>query len=758
MSNYSPMNLNCIGAFLNNSGLSINQNAAHSAGYYSNGYYSNGDITGGNFLDKTKDIFEKAFDIRYPIKSMGQLQAGRRYFIRSIGTPGRQTDFTLVGAPISRMGVVFKATGDGADIAGSDGTVNDVTGNIQTGMTLPQYTMLLKMGSYAPFLTNTPPPYYVMDLYTTSCRHGFIGQFAVQAFEEFYITGDTPAAPSYTDFFNVFSTILGYKDTTNSVIDSLTLGLTHLDGIYSNMNDLITGDITGVTLSTFFWGQDLINLGRALDLQSIQNFGNPDNLLRTIAKNKAITTSLNIAFAASGLSTNEVINIINGQGADNNQQKLLYACYNLISGSDLNDVLIPLNCQTKGLDTLADLLDLRKIFPNSYETLTFPQYNSSPKTTNSKTYYLLYNNKRVNKIASLNYGNRLAGILPEDIAYACDAFSMSMRQIKNIQNIDIEKFAQVVTNLENVTDLQINSNTSPGVQGTSIPTNVQAIKDALAKIAFGSSTDGKLLTVDFFASMTNLYYPWDELKKAVKTLEGIPEVSTLQTYFQDLYTQLCKPGFTLNDFSNNVVPIINNIDSLVENIFNAHKDTIAPINDLYNHMGGGLSREQLVRRKAIAGGVENVTSSTTDVYSFIDNLSTYSSETEPGETASVIESIADITTLGGQSLIGSMREARNSQRMGLMGGELDNKIETTPLTLPIPNGTKAILPTTTGNVQVSVTNGGPIPGSLGGSPHSSLVPKNLTILNMSTGPTVLVPGEAIAHVSACNCDCWDLLK
>jgi hypothetical protein len=105
-----------------------------------------------------------------------------------------------------------------------------------------------------------------------------------------------------------------------------------------------------------------------------------------------------------------------------------------------------------------------------------------------------------------------------------------------------------------------------------------------------------------------------------------------------------------------------------------------------------------------------------------------------------------------------MREARNSQRMGLMGGELDNKIETTPLNLPVPNGTKAMLSTTTGNVEVSVVNGGPEAGSLGGSPQSTLIPSNLNILNMATGPSVLVPSAAINHVSACNCDCWDLLE
>jgi hypothetical protein len=216
--------------------------------------------------------------------------------------------------------------------------------------------------------------------------------------------------------------------------------------------------------------------------------------------------------------------------------------------------------------------------------------------------------------------------------------------------------------------------------------------------------------------------------------------------------------FTVQKFIDQVQPSIDQINLLVTSIFNAHRDLIAPINDLYNRMGAGLSREQYIRKLAMPGGAEFISSSTTDVYSFINSLSTYSSETEPGETAVVIENIADGATLGGQSLIGSMREARNSQRMGLMGGELDNLVQRTPINVPVANGTRAKLSTTTGNVEISVVNGGPMAGSLGGSPQSTLIPSNLNILNMATGPSVLVPSAAIQHVSACNCDCWDLLQ
>ena len=741
---YSPMNLNCIGSFLADHGLCINKDAEKYIGSIrtSDGAFVPGQTLHGNFLQITKDIFEYAFNVRYPVVTIGNLITGRLYYISQLN----DTDFTKVGAAANRIGLTFMATDNGAS-AGGSGIVNDISGNVQTGMTFEQYSSLLNMGYAAPILTNTPPHDYYFDPNSVNGKFGFLGAFAVQAFDEFHLlTG------AYADFFSTFTTILGYKDKTNTVIDSLSLSISHLDGIYSNMNDLITGDITGVSLSTFFWGQDLIKLGRAMDLQTIQYFGNPDNLLRTIAKNKAMTNSLNIAFAAAGLSTNDIANIINGQSATNNQQKLLYACYNMITGTDLEDVLIPLNCHTEQLETLADLLNLKKIFPTSYQSLTFPQYNTMPRTTNSKTYYLLYEGTSVNKIPSLSYGNRLAGILPADIAYACDAFSMSMRQIKNIQNIDIEKFAQVVTNLENVNDLDVNS--------TSVPVNLDAVHSALRKIALGSDVNGKFRTADFFGCMTNIMYDWPSLVDAITKLSTLPEIPVLQSHFEAIYNAFHdrSGSFTTTDFQNLVNPRIADINNLVTSMASTYSDILGPIDTLYNNIGGKLIREQKFRQQVFPGGLENTASSTADIYGFIDSLSTYSSETNFGETASVIEQIADLTTIGGMNLIGSMREARNSQRMGLMGGELDNKIETTPLTLPIPRGVKTTVATTTGNVDIFVDAGTPIPGSLNGSPQSTLVPDNLNILNMATVPSILVPSIARDYVSKCNCDCWDLLQ
>jgi hypothetical protein len=86
----------------------------------------------------------------------------------------------------------------------------------------------------------------------------------------------------------------------------------------------------------------------------------------------------------------EQANISSNTNVTKEQQQKTYAAFLIITGVDLAEILVSLNCNTQGLVTLADLLDVRKMFPNSYQTLTVPLYNAVPGPTNSKTYYPIF--------------------------------------------------------------------------------------------------------------------------------------------------------------------------------------------------------------------------------------------------------------------------------------------------------------------------------------------------------------------------------
>lgn len=218
---------------------------------------------------------------------------------------------------------------------------------------------------------------------------GFVRLLALQAWNEWnYNDGQ----PQYADFLSSWMNATGFIDQTNVAILACDNGKTYLDGVYSNMNDLVTADLAGVNLSFVAWGQDLIKLGKALDLSTISTFGLPSNLLRTIKQNNALTDSLVLALLSSDITTYELDNIItNPSSTTIEQEKSMYAAFTVIIGADLRDILITLNCKTTDIESLADLLNPRKLFPSSYRSLTVPVYNTEPGPTNSKTYYPIYN-------------------------------------------------------------------------------------------------------------------------------------------------------------------------------------------------------------------------------------------------------------------------------------------------------------------------------------------------------------------------------
>jgi hypothetical protein len=259
------------------------------------------------------------------------------------------------------------------------------------------YNNLIAMGSSTiPALGNSPPPNYSGSqsyniTYTgQNASYGYVRIFPLQAYNEFNYNNTLKLTNMYNDFVGSFIAAGSFIDYSNKSIMAAKNSLTFLDGTYSNMNDLITADVTNVSLSTGVFGRDLINLGKALDLSTIWTFGYPSNLLATLKKYNAITPSLSVALLASGLSSSEIDQISSNANVTKDQQQKVYSAFLIITGVDLAAILVPLNCNTAGLVTLADLLDVKKMFPLSYQTLTVPIYNAVPGPTNSKTYYPIF--------------------------------------------------------------------------------------------------------------------------------------------------------------------------------------------------------------------------------------------------------------------------------------------------------------------------------------------------------------------------------
>ena len=243
------------------------------------------------------------------------------------------------------------------------------------------------------FPYNTDNPNYSVT------QWGFLRCLALQAWNVFNWQGSSPLneQPEYKNYATQWINFTGFLEQSNAALLTLRNSITFLDGVYSNMNDLISADITGVSLSTQAFGQDLINLGNALSLNKISTFGLPSSLLVTLEQSNAMTKPVVLTLLIAGFAQQEIEQISSGELTPTlEQEQKIYSAFLAIRGKDAKEIFNILNCKTKNLFQLTDLLNIKKMFPISHTSLTVPIYNTSPSPNNSKTYYLLFVDREVN--------------------------------------------------------------------------------------------------------------------------------------------------------------------------------------------------------------------------------------------------------------------------------------------------------------------------------------------------------------------------
>jgi hypothetical protein len=168
-----------------------------------------------------------------------------------------------------------------------------------------------------------------------------------------------------------FSALVGYNGITNSFINSAVNSQTYLGGVYPGADSMFTGGITDVNICTSAWGNDLIALGGLIDLANLEELGTPLALVKQIAKVGGITPDLSLAFANAGVSHDLVVKLTAPNvTASDTDQKAMYNAMTQITGSTLTQALKLLGVTTPNINTMADLLNPYKIFPNSFQSLT----------------------------------------------------------------------------------------------------------------------------------------------------------------------------------------------------------------------------------------------------------------------------------------------------------------------------------------------------------------------------------------------------
>ena len=276
---------------------------------------------------------------------------------------------------------------------------------------------------------------------------------------------------SVDKFCQIFQIAAGYRQSANDLICSAVNATTYLGPTFTTMNDLITGQLTAANLALKCFGADIAKSGNLLNLGKLPDFGTPASVLQQISEQAGITSGtlscIATKLAEFGLTQSDIILLATPEASErtptenefNTLQKRAYAAMVAIDGDCLTYALDILDAVIPDIANLGDLLDLKKVFPTSWPSMTVistaPNTVIDPNTPPSpgSTSILIFEpDGAVNPAiqAALNDStaivlpagcDELAKIIPPDQAVANKAFQSSLQQVTGISNITAPQLA-----------------------------------------------------------------------------------------------------------------------------------------------------------------------------------------------------------------------------------------------------------------------------------------------------------------------------
>jgi hypothetical protein len=557
---------------------------------------------------------------------------------------------------------------------------------ITTLSTLTANTVPALSASIPIAYANSTVPVQSAPIIPVSIPGGF-GNLILTTAQKYLGNGDI------SKFVTVFSTVVGFQGLTQQLIYTAVNSTIYLGPTFTSMDDLITNDLTSVNLALPAFSEDLSNLGQLIDLSNLDFLGTPAGLLQQISKKSRIVKGtipcIATALALEGLTTEDIADLatpgpdtFNRRTANNynSLQKRAYNAFKQIRGECLQTVLdilevnMPELQSTNPNNSLADLLDIQKLFPNSYLSLKTPTPDgnalifNNDGSVNSNVVDVLINQYTPRN--SVTGCNELAKIVPGDQAVSSSALASSLQQIRGIANMtlpDLSKLAAELETLKGLPTLQC----MPGPIPDSVTDYYQT------NVATGSGDYGVFEIDDFLGTASGRGIV-NQLITAVATLNSMP-LSTLSTIYarmlaavQNTYGPYSGPivipagpaagTYTDGDdaFVNGLIPAaVAEVAALTV----AYPEQTSDLNNIWDSISNKILTEAQNQLKAGVNWDELPVQNQSAIISFISNLSRYGLNDCPGEASDFLTQVVNSLAAAGQAIIAALREARNRRNI-----------------------------------------------------------------------------------------------
>jgi hypothetical protein len=256
-------------------------------------------------------------------------------------------------------------------------------------------------------------------------------------------------------FAQAFAAAQGYVGLTNQFITSAANANEYLGPTFTNLDDMITADLSKVSLALPALGEDFEELGFLINLADLDHLGEPAALLQQLSARGNMGNStlpcVQASLEMTGLTPAEITDLIsnnreslfNPNGLTTNQfdrlQQRAYQGMNMVAGDCLAEVLAILDVVTPNIEDMADLLDPTKILPNSYPSLKFEdQLIYGPDgSVNSGI------SQELNATTATGC-DELGKIIPPAQAVANKALQYQLQQVSGIQNLTLPQLAAIL--------------------------------------------------------------------------------------------------------------------------------------------------------------------------------------------------------------------------------------------------------------------------------------------------------------------------
>ena len=545
-------------------------------------------------------------------------------------------------------------------------------------------------------------------------------------------------------FCQGFMAVQGYIASTNQYINSSVNVNQYLGPMFTNMDDLVTANIASVSTNLPDFGVDLTKQGNLWNFAKLDLYGTPAGLIQQISALAGIkgrtVPDLQNAMISVGLTATDIANLVNDNrvglnrptGLTQNEfdklQLLAYNAMTMITGDALAQILDILSVTTPNIDSLDDLLNPLVMFPLSYSSLQTPSPNgaipifSSTGSVNSSIAPV------VNSYLPTASGcDELGKIIPPAQAVANKAIQVSLQQINNIPNSTLPKFAEaVVGSVDNpwtVTQeylanavvslgtpvpsfyratvdvpagIDINNtaywspttlgglNTMAGlplIQAQTTPVDSSVTSYISTNLATGTGPNGTITTYDVLGlaiDSNNFAAQLNSATVAINALQTAGSLAALNTAYTNIL-------LAVDD--TDVQDQIDNANTAIAALAASSYKTA--LNTAWTYMANLMN---LSYKYTDQTGVDyfNLQGDTNSIYSFSQNLPYYGLLTASGDAVEFLQNLADTTVLGGQAIVGAMREGRNNARLSTARMYNTNQVPSAPEVDPIP----AITPVT----------------------------------------------------------------